>query len=111
MNVKLGVLFMAVALSAPALADKMDKTAKADKGGKKTLPAKMSCEEFVALDEVERPKVVYWAVGYDKTGKPEDAGFDIQASDSLVPVLIEECKNAPKDSFWKRAKARFKKTF
>ena len=71
----------------------------------------MTCEEFLAFDEVTRPKLVYWAEGMNKKGKVEDATFDIETTDTLVPVLIEDCRAAPKDSFWKKVKAEFKKVF
>jgi hypothetical protein len=31
-------------------------------------PAKMTCEEYVMLDDVVKPKVVYWAEGFNKKG-------------------------------------------
>jgi acid stress chaperone HdeA len=88
-----------------------DKTAKSDKMAKGPSPAKMTCEDFVMLEDVAKPKVVYWAEGFDRKGKPEDATFDIEATDRLVPVLVEICKQTPKESFWKKAKAEFKKIF
>lgn len=74
-------------------------------------PTKMTCEAFIALDEVSRPKVVYWAEGFNSNGKPDDAVFDVESTEHLVPVLVEECKAAPKESFWKKVKAEFKKVF
>ena len=70
-------------------------------------PAKMTCEEFVALDEVVQPKVVYWAEGFHKKGKPEDLVIDVDETDSLVPVLITECQETPKLSFWEKIKSHF----
>ncbi len=70
-------------------------------------PAIMSCAEFVALDDVIRPKVVYWAEGFNKKGKPVDAVFDVTETDTLVPVVIDECKATPKITFWERIKSHF----
>ena len=44
-------------------------------------PATMTCEEFVVLDDVVKPKVVYWAEGYNRKGKPVDAVVDVAATD------------------------------
>jgi|UniRef100_E6QRD0 hypothetical protein len=70
-------------------------------------PAKMTCEEFTALDETAQPKVVYWAEGFNHKGKPKDAVIDIDSTDKLVPVLITECKKTPKASFWQKVKSHF----
>ena len=111
---------MSTALAGTALADKpaatdklakTDKPAKPAKMGKGPKPAKMTCEEFLALDEVSRPKLVYWAEGFNRKGKPEDAVFDVDTTDRLVPVLVDVCTKAPKESFWQKVKAEFKKVF
>jgi predicted RND superfamily exporter protein len=87
---------------------KKDKAAKAVKG---TNPIKMTCADFLALEDVAKPKVVYWAEGFDRKGKAEDATVDVETTDSLVPVIIEVCQKEPKASFWKKMKAEFKKVF
>ncbi len=70
-------------------------------------PMKMSCKEFVALDDVVKPKVVYWAEGYSKKGKPVDSVVDVDETDKLVPVLVTECKETPKLTFWQKIKKHF----
>jgi acid stress chaperone HdeA len=70
-------------------------------------PAKMTCEEFVALDDVVKPKVVYWAEGFNRKGKPVDAIVDIDATDKLVPMIVDECQKAPKASFWQKITKHF----
>ena len=70
-------------------------------------PAKMTCEEFVALENVVRPKVVYWAEGFNHAGKPDDAVVDIDATDRLVPILVDECQETPKASFWDKIMKHF----
>ena len=67
-------------------------------------PARMTCEQFVALDDVVRPKVVYWAEGFNHKGKAVDAAVDIDATDKLVPILVTECRKNPKASFWHEVK-------
>jgi acid stress chaperone HdeA len=70
---------------------------------------KMTCEDFLAVDDAFKPKVVYYAVAYAKGGKPEAAVIDVEGTDALTPMLIEECKANPKESFWKKVKAEVKK--
>ena len=77
----------------------------------KIKPSKMTCQDFLALDDVSQPKVVYWTEGFNQKGKPDDVMFDTEATDRLVPVLIEVCKKEPTASFWKKTKAEFKKIF
>jgi predicted nuclease of restriction endonuclease-like (RecB) superfamily len=67
-------------------------------------PAKMRCDEFVALEDVARPKVVYWAEGFNKDGGATDSLVDIAETDRLVPVLVQECTDEPKLTFWQKLK-------
>lgn len=67
-------------------------------------PAKMTCEEFIALDDVQKPKVVYWAEGFSKKGKPIDSVVDIDETDRLIPILVTECKETPKLTLWQKLK-------
>jgi hypothetical protein len=71
-------------------------------GGKKVKPTKMVCQDYVAMDETDRPELVYWASGYHKGVKETDAGEVDLESD--VAVVYEECKAAPKESFWSKVK-------
>ena len=77
-------------------------------GAKKPL-GKMSCEDFLAIEDSFKPKVVYWAVAYGQGGKPESAGVNVAGIEKMVPVLIDGCKKAPKESFWEKVKAEVKK--
>jgi len=70
---------------------------------------KMTCEDFIGIDDTFKPKVVYWAVAYGQDDKPESAGINIEGTEKMIPVLIETCKKAPKESFWQKVKAEVKK--
>jgi hypothetical protein len=70
-------------------------------------PVKMTCDEFVAVDDVVKPKLVYWAEGFNSKGKPVDQVVDVERTDRLIPVLITECKETPKTPFWERVKNHF----
>ena len=63
-------------------------------------PANMTCKEFLSLDRVERPKVVYWAEGIRHSGKPEGAVIDIESTESVIPIVVEQCTAEPTASFW-----------
>jgi acid stress chaperone HdeA len=77
-------------------------------GTKKPL-GKMTCEDFLGFEDSFKPKVVYWAVAYGQGGKPESAGINVEGTEKIVPVVIEVCKKAPKESFWEKVKAEVKK--
>ena len=70
---------------------------------------KMSCEDFIALDDSFKPKMVYWAVAYGQGGKPESAGINVEGTEKIIATLGEACKKAPKESFWEKVKAEVKK--
>jgi acid stress chaperone HdeA len=70
---------------------------------------KMTCADFIALDEQFKPKMVYWAVAYGQGGKPESAGVNIEGTERMIVALDEACKKAPKESFWEKVKAEVKK--
>ena len=70
--------------------------------------ASMTCEDFIQLDEVSRPKVVYWMDGFNRYGSTNDT-FDVEQDDSLVPVLVQECTQNPKHLLSKKVKAAHKK--
>ena len=73
----------------------------------KHKPEKMTCEEFLVLDDTIKPKVVYWAEGFNHKGQAADAVVDIEATDKLVPTLMMECKEAPKATLWEKIKKHF----
>jgi hypothetical protein len=88
----LGGVLLSTSLTAPVLA-----------ATKK--PASMTCDEYVLLDDVVRPKVVYWAEGFNAKDQPDAAVVDIAATDNLVPVLVDECRQTPGLSFWQKLKS------
>ena len=81
----------------------------AQSGGPKKPLGKMTCEDFLLVEDTFKPKVVYWAVAYGKGGKPEAAVIDVEGTEKVIPVLVEACKKAPKESFWQKLKAEVKK--
>ena len=70
--------------------------------------AKMTCKDFIALDEVSRPKMVYWIDGFDRHGNAEEA-VDFDRDDRLVPIVVEDCTKNPKHLLGKKVQAARKK--
>jgi acid stress chaperone HdeA len=71
----------------------------------------MTCEEFLSLDEVTSPQVLYWSEGFDRKGEPTEAAFDVAKAASLLPVVVESCRQSPKSSYWSKFKAKWEKIF
>lgn len=72
-------------------------------------PITMTCEEFIRLDEMTRPKLVYWFDGFDSHGKQVVEDVNFNRNDRLIPVLVEECTKNPKHLLAKKIKAIQKK--
>lgn len=102
-------MLMAAVLTGPVLAEDKPAAKPADKPAAHKPLTKMSCEDFIGLDESFQPKAVYWAAAYAKGGKPEGAVLDVDGIESAVPFIVEECRKAPKASFWDKVKAEIRK--
>ncbi len=76
--------------------------------GKKAVE-KMTCEDFVALEDSLKPHAINWAVAYGEDGKPESAGVNVEGIQQIIPVVIEACQKTPKESFWQKVKTEFTK--
>jgi acid stress chaperone HdeA len=88
-----------------------DTSTTSPKSTKPIKPTAMTCEEFLSYDEVTRPQIVYWSEGMNRKGKPEDAFIDVDRTNRLVPVLVEDCTKEPSASYWTKMKQEFKKIF
>lgn len=54
--------------------------------------AKTTCKDYMAMDEVSKPKFIYYTVGYSKRGKPVSETFDVISIDKMQPSLDEYCR-------------------
>jgi acid stress chaperone HdeA len=76
-------------------------------GGKKLIkPAKMTCQEYMAVDSTKQPLAYYFAAGYDHATRKvseEDGEIDL---DTTAWSVVEDCKTAPKESVWAKLKKR-----
>ena len=89
-------------------ADVASKTERAKKTESIKKPlGKLTCEEFMSFEDIIKPQYVIAAAAHSKkSGKAKDAVIEIIDTDTIVPVLIEECQKAPKESFWEKLKSR-----
>jgi acid stress chaperone HdeA len=64
----------------------------------KVQPARMQCEDFLALADNDKPALLYWTAGADRTTVKTD---DELVVDAAVPVgvVVDECRKDPKTSF------------
>jgi len=74
-------------------------------------PTELTCEDFLSYDELTRPQIVYWSEGLTGKGKPDEAVIDIERTNRLVPVLVEDCTKESKSSYWQKMKQEFKRIF
>ena len=79
---------------------------KAD-SSKKPL-GKLTCEDFIAVEDIIKPQYVIAGNAYTKGGKAKNAVIEIIDTETLVPILVEECQKAPKESFWAKLKSKLK---
>lgn len=70
---------------------------------------KLTCEEFVSFEDVIKPQYVIAAAAHTKGGKAKNTVIEMVDTDTLVPVLIEECQKAPTESFWEKLKLKLNK--
>jgi acid stress chaperone HdeA len=79
----------------------------ADQTTKKIKPETLTCEEFLALGEDERPRVVYWIDGYTNSGKLAAEGIGVETFKRPIAVIVDECKKTPKETLWQKIKSYF----
>ena len=69
---------------------------------------KLTCEDFIGIDDVIKPQYVIAAVAHTKGGKAKNVVIEVVDTETLVPFLVEECQKAPKESFWTKLKKKLK---
>lgn len=88
---------------------------KAAVSARKKALGNWTCEEFLAVETDYQPKVVYWATAQAKGGK-DNSFIDIEGSERVVPMVVDDCKKTPSGSFlqklreaWRSIEAEAKK--
>jgi acid stress chaperone HdeA len=75
---------------------------------KKVTPAKMSCSEYVAVDEAYRPALVYWVAGVDKLGVKETDTLVVDTAHPVGEIVTEACTQDPHASFVSKVRSMIK---
>jgi hypothetical protein len=81
--------------------------AKLPGGRKKIQPTKMTCQEFIDLDQTAQPEAAYWLDGYDAATRTDVSVAGEVDLERDVNVVLVECKQAPKESLWQKIKSKF----
>ncbi|MCE9905677.1 HdeA/HdeB family chaperone, partial [Hafnia paralvei] len=55
------------------------------------------------------PTAIGFAEALNKKDKPEDAVLDVDGTEKVIPLVIEACKQNPKESFAQKVKSEWKK--
>lgn len=71
--------------------------------------SKWTCEDFLAVKDTFQPTAVGLGEAINKSGKVEDAVLDVDGVETLTPLVITACKEAPKDSFVQKIKSEWAK--
>ncbi|SAK81414.1 putative acid stress chaperone HdeA precursor [Caballeronia pedi] len=61
----------------------------------KVAPAKMSCADFVQVDEAYQPALVYYVAGVDKLGVKGTETTVIDTAQPVAATVVEACKKDP----------------
>jgi acid stress chaperone HdeA len=75
---------------------------------KQLSPAKMSCADFVAVDEVYRPALVYWVAGVGKLGVKETDTMVVDTAHPVGEAVVEECRKDPHVRFMSKVRSMIK---
>ncbi|HEX7955133.1 MAG TPA: HdeA/HdeB family chaperone [Burkholderiales bacterium] len=66
--------------------------------------SKWKCEDFIAIEDVYKPKVLDWASSHARGGEPDHATLDIERVEKMIPLVMEDCQRNPKANFAKKVK-------
>ena len=62
--------------------------------GRQPIRQHITCGEFLRSDDLAKPEIVYWLAIRGAKGNG-DTVVDADETDSMVPALVERCKDAP----------------
>jgi hypothetical protein len=72
--------------------------------GRQPIRSQMTCQEFLRSDDTVKPEIVYWFATRSTLGA-SDAVIDVEATDRMVPVVVERCNGAPSSSLSRQVNA------
>ena len=74
----------------------------------KLSPAKMTCADYVAVDEAYRPALVYWVAGVDKLGVKETDTIVVDTAHPVAETVAQACTADPHASFMSKVRSMIK---
>jgi acid stress chaperone HdeA len=75
---------------------------------KKVSPLKMSCTDYVAVDEMYRPALIYWVAGVDKLGIKETDTIVVDTAHPVSETVAEACTKDPQAPFVSKVRSMIK---
>ncbi len=103
------ITILSVPVSVLAAAETTTSAATPAAAAPNTAVDKWTCEEFLSIDEQFKPKAVYWASAHGKMGKNhKNKVLNIEGTEQVIPMVIDECTKAPQATFWQKLKASWK---
>src|SRR5262245_40643600 len=95
-----GLAVTLLAVSSVALAE--------PSASRQSMRPQMSCRDFLHLEDQAKPEIVYYLATRDerRNGGPV---LDIEATDGMVPAIVERCKDAPTTSLALQVQAETKR--
>ena len=51
-----------------------------------------SCSDYLEMDEVVKPKFIFYTVGHSQRGKSASVTFDVVGVDKMKPMIDEYCR-------------------
>lgn len=75
---------------------------------KKISPAKMTCADYIAVDEAYRPTLIYWVAGVDKLGIKETDTLVVDTAHPVGETVAQACALDPHASFVSKVRSMIK---
>jgi hypothetical protein len=63
----------------------------------------MTYGDFLRIHDDVKPEAVYWLATRDERGNGPIV-VDVDATDSIVPAVVQRCTDAPSASLWNKMK-------
>jgi acid stress chaperone HdeA len=74
----------------------------------KITPAKMTCADFVQVDEAYKPALVYWVAGVDKLGVTGTETTLVETMQPVSAAVTEACQEDPQSRFMTKVRSMIK---
>ncbi|MEX3973766.1 HdeA/HdeB family chaperone [Paraburkholderia caribensis] len=74
----------------------------------KIAPAKMTCADFVQVDDAYQPALVYWVAGVDKLGVTATETTVVDTMQPVAATVAQECRKDPQTRFMTKVRSMIK---